>query len=226
MKSRLCLCLGRNLCKSPKSPPVIFHNRPNVPVNVAAAEQNCNYIFSSTSAHISSTVNCISPIDNCTLPPTWANISSTVYLVFIICQGQSWQERKKCSLATEFMMFVFLSVSTRCLIKSKLKKRKQIFLKQATELKYVFEPINNLNAGWRLKDWFRKKQRISPLFDLVSKCGLTTCLTVPMTAMMERIETPLCNKPYCTYTHLLVQNVILHADIVCCTHLLANTHTV
>ena len=48
MKSSLCLCLGTNLCKSCKSPPVIFHNRPNVPVNVTVAEENCNYILSST----------------------------------------------------------------------------------------------------------------------------------------------------------------------------------
>ena len=62
MRSLLCLCRGTNLCKSSKSPPVIFHNRPNVPVNVTLAEQNCNYILSSTRANISSTVNYISLI--------------------------------------------------------------------------------------------------------------------------------------------------------------------
>ena len=48
MTNSLCLCWGTNLCKSSKSPPVIFHNRPNVPVNVTVAEENCNYILSST----------------------------------------------------------------------------------------------------------------------------------------------------------------------------------
>ena len=62
MWSLLCLCRGTNPCKSSKSPPVIFHNRPNVPVNVTLAEQNCNYILSSTRANISSTVNFISLI--------------------------------------------------------------------------------------------------------------------------------------------------------------------
>ena len=82
MKSSLCLCLGTNLCKSPKSPPVIFHNRPNVPVNVPAAEQNCNYILSSTRANISSTVNCISPIVNCILSPTRENMSCCLLYFF------------------------------------------------------------------------------------------------------------------------------------------------
>ena len=92
MKSSLCLCLGTNLCKSPKSPPVIFHNRPNVPVNVPAAEQNCNYILSSTRANISSTVNCISLIVNCILLPTRGNMSysNTVFLQLsiIFCRQQ------------------------------------------------------------------------------------------------------------------------------------------
>ena len=44
------------------------------------------------------------------------------------------------------MMFVFLSVSTRCLIRSKLKKRKQIFLKQ-----YAFQTKGSSAVGESLK---------------------------------------------------------------------------
>ena len=40
------------------------------------------------------------------------------------------------------MMFVFLSVSTRCLIKIKLKKRKRIFLKQ-----YAFQTKGSSAVG-------------------------------------------------------------------------------
>ena len=151
MKSSLCLCLGTNLCKSPKSPPVIFHNRPNVPVNVPAAKKIAT-IFCRQQGLIFlqlSTVFLQLSIVFCRQPGKY----------FLNCQPGVYHLSQLKLVGTGKMLL-------SCLV--------EIYFGIYQETKY-----------WRNRQIQEYKN--FPLFDLVSKCGETACLTGPMTAMMERI---------------------------------------